>query len=81
MENTNTMLRGTRILAMNTNETSVSEMLHLLGVKPTSDLVLTAIAKFGDTFDMSSLHDFLVEQGIMVKNDVADLRSTPMAAE
>lgn len=74
MKNENIMLRGKSITAMKTDQTSVAEMLHLLGVRPTDELVLTAVAEFGDQFDMSSLRDFLVEQGIMSANVVADVR-------
>ena len=74
MENTNIMLHGKRIIAMNADETSVSEMMHLLGVKPTTELVMGAIAKFGGQFDMTSLHEYLVEQGIMSSHNVVDVR-------
>ena len=75
------MIHGHSIVAMSTDETSVAEIMTLLGVNPTTELVAEAISRFGNKFDMSSVHDFLQEKQLMCGNveqhvyDCADVRS------
>jgi len=79
MMNSNTLIHGKRIVAMNADNTSVTQMLHMLGVEPTSEVVAEFMAQ-GQDLTMSTLHAFLVSKGIMsdAEGVVADVRGVAM---
>ena len=81
MENQTALIRGKRIVAMSADDTSVAQMLHLLGVEPTSELVAEYVLENAE-LDMKHIHAFLVKKGIMsdVEGVVADLRGVQLTS-
>ena len=80
----NKLIRGKNIFAMKSDNTSITEILTLLGVDPTAENVAAATNEFsqnGGVFTLTDMHKFLVDQGIMSSVDsdkriasVVDLR-------
>ena len=75
------LIHGRSICAMVNDNTSVKEMLQMMGVDPTDEMVNDAINYFalnGDDITMESLYDFLKEKDILTDNQkvasVADAR-------
>ena len=75
------LIHGRSICAMVNDNTSVKEMLQMMGVDPTDEMVNDAINHFalnGDNITMESLYDFLKEKDILTDNQkvasVADAR-------
>jgi len=75
------MIRGESILAMLSDNTSVKEMLQLMGVDPTDEIVNEATIAFvsnGNNITMEALYDFLKGKQILSSNEkissVVDLR-------
>ena len=69
MSDTN-LIHGRAITAMVNDNTSVKEILQLMGVEPTDEIVNEAMNHFalnGGNMNMSSLHDFLRQKEIMSK--------------
>jgi hypothetical protein len=67
--NTNNLIHGKSIFAMESNQTSVTEMLQYMGVEPTEDIVNAAMDYFmknsGGKVDMEALHQFLLSKDII----------------
>lgn len=70
------IVHGKNILAgMVNDKTSVTEMMQYLGVDPTPELVEDAYKNFaqkGNSFDMSSLYDFLKTKSILSSKEEAN---------
>ena len=65
------LIHGRSICAMVNDNTSVKEMLQMMGVDPTDEMVNDAINHFalnGDNITMESLYDFLKEKDILTDN-------------
>ena len=64
------MIRGESILAMVNDNTSVKQMLTMMGVNPTDDVVGEAVTEFslnGDVITMETLYKFLKEKEVLSK--------------
>lgn len=82
---------GKNIFAMQNNYTSVKEMLQMLGVEPTDEIVNEATEQFalnGDEITMNGLYEFLKTKTIMSKltsplkkHVIADIRTAPQAID
>lgn len=75
------LIHGRSICAMVNDNTSVKEMLQMMGVDPTDEMVSEAINHFalnGGNVTMETLYDFLKEKNILTDNQkvasVADAR-------
>jgi Ca2+-binding EF-hand superfamily protein len=75
------LIHGRSICAMVNDNTSVKEMLQMMGVDPTAEMVSEAINHFalnGGNVTMETLYDFLKEKNILTDNQkvasVADAR-------
>ena len=69
------LIQGKNVYAMQTTQTSVTQMLTYMGVNPTLEIVSKASQALGSDFTMSDLYNFLKSEGIMTgENPVADLR-------
>ena len=69
MSDTN-FIQGKSILAMVNDETSVTEMLQMMGVEPTQEIVNEAMNHFAlndNKITMEKLYDFLKQKSILSK--------------
>lgn len=67
MNNDINLIHGRSICAMINDNTSVKEMLQMMGVDPTDEMVNDAMNHFalnGNAVTMETLSDFLKEKGI-----------------
>lgn len=68
----NKLIRGNNIFAMKSDNTSITEMLTMLGVEPTAEMVAAAAGEFGtngNEFTLTEMHKFLKDKGIMSSVD------------
>jgi hypothetical protein len=69
------MIRGESILAMVNDNTSVKQMLTMMGVNPTDDVVGEAVTEFslnGDVITMETLYKFLKEKEVLSKKHLVN---------
>lgn len=71
------MIRGESILAMLSDNTSIKEMLQLMGVDPTDEIVNEATTNFistGNVITMEALYNFLKGKQILSKDNKENVK-------